>query len=195
MSQNPCHGLILKLFQGTHRWRCQISLMWGLCSFPGWVNVYARAWVLQKSTLSCFFSLAVDSLYDFSAGLPPVCIGRPLAHVMQEGTSCLPHLWLHHCLNLGYPFILRSVFYPCDSMHMTKWTSPKRNSKFQPGYHELIESPLKIRYLFSPCFKSILSFDTCWPKIIIYSVQPVVKRTQREILAVLFLQSFNWAWF
>lgn len=86
-------------------------------------------------------------------------------------------------------------FCPCDSMQMTKWASPKRNSKFQPGYHELIESPLKIRYPFSPCFKSILSFDTCWPKIIIYSVQPVVKRTQREILAKLFLQSFNWAWF
>lgn len=84
--------------------------MWGLCSFPGWVDVCARAWILEKSTLSCFFSLAVHALYGFSTGFPSVCICRPLTHGIQEGTNCLPHLQLHHCWNLGYPFILR--FFP-----------------------------------------------------------------------------------
>lgn len=167
--------------------------MWGLWSFPGCVDVCARAQVLEKSTASCFSSLAMDALHGFSASIC-VCRQAPVPW-HPGGDSCLPHLQLHHCFNLGHPFILRWFFCPCDSTHMTKWTSQKRNSKFQLGYYELIESPLKSRYLFSPCFKSILSFDTCWPKIIIYSVQPVVKRTQREILAMLFLHSFNWAWF
>lgn len=35
--------------------------MWGLCRFAGWVYASARAQALEKSTLSCFFSLAMDA--------------------------------------------------------------------------------------------------------------------------------------
>lgn len=95
--------------------------MWGLCSFPGWVGVCSRARVLERSTLSCFFSLAMDALNGFSAGLPSVCIGRLLAHGIQDGTSCLPHLQLHHCLNLGHPFYFKEFFSALvTSMHRTK---------------------------------------------------------------------------
>lgn len=125
-----------------------------------------------------------------------ICVRRQAPGPWHPGgTSCLSHLQPHHCLNLGYPFILSFFFLPLWQHAHDKMNFSKEKQQIPVrtpwAYRESSENQISL----FPCFKSVLSFDTCWPKVIIYSVQPVVKRTQREILAKLFLHSFNWAWF
>lgn len=59
------------------------------CSWRSWC--LCRVYVLERNTFSCLFSLATVFLYGFSAGLPSVCIGMPLARCSQERTSWLSH--------------------------------------------------------------------------------------------------------
>lgn len=82
MWQNPCHGLILKPFQRTHRWRSQIRPVVPCGDFAASLRVLMAVqghefW--KRAPYPWLWMPCMAFLQDFH-----VCTCRPLAHGIQE---------------------------------------------------------------------------------------------------------------